>query len=73
LGNQISFLYFYIKVCIIYFVEHFFPSCTFAEKLFLVLHGREFKGNKLKTQNEHVSEKKKIFLTPPIKLKNGQS
>ena len=44
---------------IIYFVEHFVPSCTFTEKLFLVLHGREFKGNKLKTQNEHVSEKKK--------------
>ena len=61
-------------ILIIYFVEHFFPSCTFAEKLFLVLHGREFKGNKLKTQNEHVSEKKKkFFLTPPIKLKNGQS
>ena len=49
----------YLKI--IYFVEHFFPSCTFAEKLFLVLHGREFKGNKLKTQNEHVSEKKNFF------------
>jgi hypothetical protein len=48
-------------ILIIYFVEHFVPSCTFAEKLFLVLHGREFKGNKLKTQNERVSEKKKNF------------
>ena len=44
---------YYCKI-IIYFVEHFVPSFTFAEKLFLVLHGREFKGYKLKTQNEHV-------------------
>jgi hypothetical protein len=44
-----------------YYCRTFFSFLHLCREAFFGSTRREFKGNKLKTQNEHVSEKKNFF------------